>query len=191
LTERKHNDYQRLARLVSAEIVDVLDQVKDEEVDSLVQEIITAEKIFLIAVGRVFLSLQCLAKRLAHFGFDVNVVGSIVEKPISRRDVLLVASGSGESMFPLSIVRIAKTYGARVAMITSAESSTIKKMADTVLHLPCPTKVDLTVGAKSSQPMSTLFDQCVHIFGDVLCLVLQDKTEQSGEELFKNHANLE
>ena len=64
-------------------------------------------------------------------------------------------------------------------------------MADTVLHLPCPTKIDLTVGAKSSQPMSTLFDQCVHIFGDVLCLVLQDKTEQSSEELFKNHANLE
>ncbi|MDB3945466.1 SIS domain-containing protein [Gammaproteobacteria bacterium] len=191
MNDRLNNDYSRICQLVTGEIVDVLSKVRLEEVDSLVQEILAAEKIFLIGVGRVFLALQCLGKRLAHFGLDVNIVGSIVEKPISKRDVILVASGSGESMYPLSIAHIAKTYGARVAIITSAESSNLKELSDTALHLPCPTKFDLSIGTDSIQPMSTLFDQCLHVFGDILCMVLQDTTEQSNEELFKNHANLE
>ena len=85
MNDRLNNDYRRISQLVTGEIVDVLSKVRLEEVDSLVQEILTAEKIFLIGVGRVFLALQCLGKRLAHFGLDVNIVGSIVEKPISKR----------------------------------------------------------------------------------------------------------
>ena len=150
-----------------------------------------AEKIFIVGLGRVFLSLQCLAKRLAHFGFDVNVVGSIVEKSITGRDLLIVASGSGESQVPVNITKIAKKYHARIALITSAQQSTIKSLSDAVVHLPCPTKNDFSFGVKSIQSMSTLFDQTLHIFGDVLCLLLQQKTGQTNEELWSRHANLE
>ena len=167
MTDSISNDYEQVTGSVTNEIIEVLRKVQYDEVNCLLQELITADKIFVIAVGRVFLALQCLAKRLAHFGLDINVVGSTVEKPINRKDLLLVASGSGESMYPLSVVRIAKTYGARVAVITSAESSTIKTLSDTVVHLPCPTKNDMEAGINSIQPMSTLFDQCLHIFGDI------------------------
>ena len=88
-------DYRRLASLVNSEVGQVLGLVKPEEVEQFMTEILSAEKIFCIGVGRVFLSLQCLAKRLAHFGFDVNIVGSVVEKPIGAKDLLIVASGSG------------------------------------------------------------------------------------------------
>jgi len=42
------------------------------------------------------LALQCLGKRLGHLDIEVCVVGSVTEKPITERDVLLIASGSGE-----------------------------------------------------------------------------------------------
>lgn len=184
-------DYRRLAAKVNSEVGQVLGLVKPEEVEQFMTEIMSAEKIFCIGVGRVFLSLQCLAKRLAHFGFDVNIVGSVVEKAITEKDVLIVASGSGESKLPVIITQIAKKHGARVVHITSAQHSTIKSMADVVVHLPSPTKVDMGHGVETIQPMSTLFDQALHIFGDIVCLMLQEKTGQTHEQLKERHANLE
>lgn len=183
--------HENLTKAVSSEISEVLSKVNSDEVSKMMDAILKAEKIFIIGVGRVFLSLQCLAKRLAHFGFDVNVVGSVVEKSITGKDLLLVASGSGESKLPASISEIAKQYNAKIGLITSSQESTIKSMADVVIHLPCPTKMDYSYGVKSIQSMSTLFDQCLHIFGDILCLMLQKRTGQTNEDLKKRHANLE
>lgn len=62
------------------------------------------------------------------------------EKPIGPRDLMLIASGSGESRLPAEIARIAKATGARLALITSASESTTKSLSDVVVHLPCPRK---------------------------------------------------
>jgi len=185
------DDYRELANRINSEVGQVLELVKPEEVEQFMKEMISAEKIFCVGVGRVFLSLQCFAKRLAHFGFDINIVGSVVEKAITDKDLLIVASGSGESKLPIIITKIAKEHGARVAHITSAQQSTIKSMADVALHLPSPTKVDMGHGVETIQPMSTLFDQVLHIFGDIICMMLQERTGQTHEQLKKRHANLE
>lgn len=189
MTDKK--PYENYAGAVVNEISTVLGKVNPQEIEVLMDEIVKAEKIFIIGLGRVFLSLQCLAKRLAHFGFDVNVVGSVVEKSITERDLLLVASGSGESRVPLNIAQIASKYNPQIGLITSAKESSIKKISHFAVHLPTPTKVDMSFGVQSIQSMSTLFDQCLHIFGDIMCLMLQQKTGQSNEDLAKRHANLE
>ncbi len=129
---------QSVALQILHEIQDVLDQVDGEEVERLVDELLAAEKVFFFGVGRVFLSLECLAKRLGHLGVDCQVVGSINEKPATPRDLLLIASGSGESKLPVEIARIAKSKGARLGIITSAPSSTLKSMADFAVRLPVP-----------------------------------------------------
>jgi 6-phospho-3-hexuloisomerase len=183
--------YHALAQAVTNEVAQVLSRVEPDEVDRLAGHLTRAQKVFVFAVGRVFLSLQCLAKRLAHLGLDVQVVGSITEKPITQNDLLLIASGSGESKLPAEIARIAGKHAARIALITSADSSTIKSLADAVVHLPCPTKADARRGVQSIQFMSTLFDQSLHLFGDVLCLMLQEKMGLTDEVLWKRHANLE
>jgi len=170
---------------------EVIAKVDAKEVEILVGEILKADKVFLIAVGRVFLSLQCFGKRLSHLGIEVHVVGSIAEKPITGRDLLIVASGSGESVVPLVIVQKAKKYNAKIGIITSSRSSTIKSLADFAVHLPCPTKTDKEQGVKSIQPMSTLFDQSLHVFGDAVSMVIQMRKNLPKEELWKYHANLE
>jgi 6-phospho-3-hexuloisomerase len=187
----EYNEYSQFTNAISKEVSEVLSKVDPNEVSLLMDEILKAEKIFVIGVGRVFLSLQCLAKRLAHFGFDINLVGSVVEKRITDKDLLLVASGSGESKLPAGIAEIAKKYNARIALITSSKESTIKSIANVAVHLPCPTKTDYGYGVKSIQTMSTLFDQSLHLFGDILCLMLQKRTGKTNEDLKKFHANLE
>lgn len=177
--------------IITDEIKAVLQRVKAEEVDILINEILRAEKVFLIAVGRVFLSLQCFGKRLNHLGVNVHVVGSIAEKAITERDLLLVASGSGESIVPRAIAEKAKKLNARIGIITAAPVSTIRSMADFAVRLPCPTKTNTPDIVQSAQPMSTLFDQSLHIFGDAVAMLIQERKALRSEDLWKNHANLE
>src|SRR3989338_3011896 len=119
----KESEYQSFGSSIAEEISDVLSKVDESEVKQFVDELLAAEKVFIIAVGRVFLSLQGFGKRLAHLGISVEVVGSITEKAITDRDLLLVASGSGESIVPLEITKKSKRFGARIGLITSARSS--------------------------------------------------------------------
>jgi D-arabinose 5-phosphate isomerase GutQ len=44
---------------------------------------------------------------------------------------------------------------------------------------------------KSIQPMSTLFDQALHIYGDIVSLGIIDKLKINKKKLWKYHANLE
>jgi ribulose-phosphate 3-epimerase len=179
------------AHQVVAEVDSVLDQVDPAEVERLIGDLIGARRVFIHAVGRVLMSLECLGKRLNHLGVECQVVGAMDEKPIGPEDVMLIASGSGESKLPAEIARIAKSKGARLALITSATESTIKALSDTVVHLPCPTKKEPHRGVTSIQLMSTLFDQSLHIFADVLALRIQACKRLTHEETWQRHANLE
>jgi 6-phospho-3-hexuloisomerase len=92
---------------------------------------------------------------------------------------------------PAEIAKIGKAKGARLALITSASKSTIKSMSDMAVHMPCPTKKEPSRGVKSIQLMSTLFDQSLHIFADVLALRIQERKHLSHDEVWQRHANLE
>ena len=183
--------YKSNSKLIINEISHLLISVDPEEVYILVDEIIKADKVFFIGVGRVFLSLQCFCKRLAHFGIEANIVGAINEKAMTPRDLLIVASGSGESIFPAVIAKQAVALDGRIGLITSASDSTIKTISNFAVHLPSPTKNDPNLGVKSKQPMSTLFDQALHIFGDVVSMIIQSEKGLTKEELWNYHANLE
>lgn len=185
------HQFKNHAQHIVAEIGEVLDQVDPAEVETLVGELSGARRVFIHAVGRVLMSLECLGKRLNHLGIDCQVVGAMDEKPIGPQDVMLIASGSGESKLPAEIARIAKAKGARLALITSASDSTIKTISDVVVHLPCPTKKEPTRGVKSIQLMSTLFDQSLHIFADTLALRIQEYKQLSHDVVWQRHANLE
>ena len=180
-----------LSQNIVCEIAAVLNEVDAKEIEALVNELMQAEKVFIFGVGRVFLSLKCLGKRLGHLDIDVQVVGAVNEKPIGAKDLLLIGSGSGESKLPAEIARIAKSKGARLGLITASRSSTIKSMSDVVVHLPAPTKFDAAAGIPSVQPMTNLFDQALHIFGDVVSTIIQQRKGITSEQLWRYHANLE
>lgn len=184
-------EYSQLGEIIINEIASVINKVDPAEVDTLVDEILAAKKVFFIAVGRVFLSLQCMAKRLAHLGINCEIIGSITERAITDKDLLIVASGSGESAVPKAIAEKAKKLNARIGIITSAKESSIKSISDFAVHLHCPTKTNPEEGVKSVQSMSTLFDQSLHIFGDIVSMIIQNRKSLSKEELWKYHANLE
>ena len=80
------NTYKNKTKIVISEIEDSLLNVSTKQTQSLINQIITAERVFLVAIGRVQLSLQCFGKRLAHLGIKVELVGSLTEKPATKKD---------------------------------------------------------------------------------------------------------
>ncbi|WP_392558871.1 6-phospho-3-hexuloisomerase [Orbus mooreae] len=177
------------SKKIVQELDAVLSSIDAEQINQLISQLLTAEKVFIIGVGRVYVSLSAMAKRLNHLGIKTWMVGDINEPPITDKDLLLVGSGSGESLFPKNIALCAKKYNAKIAHLTSSPQSTIAQMADVVVDFHCNSKSGN--GIATIQPMTTLFEQSLLLFGDLICLELVRQKGLTLEEVAKNHANLE
>ena len=141
--------YQEKKQIVLDELEKSLGAVKEEEVEQFVDMICDAQQVFVVGVGRVLLMLQAFAKRLNHLGIKANYVGAIDEPAITEHDVLVVGSGSGESVVPLEIMKIAKKYNAKIVHIGSNEHSSMKEYEDLFVRIPCSTKLGLEDEVKS------------------------------------------
>lgn len=183
--------FTKTEKKIIAELITTLDSISNEEVKQLIKEIEQAEQVFFVGVGRVLLSLEAIAKRLAHLGIATFVVGQITEPAITEKDLLIVGSGSGESAFPLAIAQKAKQFGARVAHIGSNPNSSMNAFTDCFIRIPVQTKLNLAGEVPSIQPMTSLFEQSLLLLGDTVALMLVEARGIDLPSLWQYHANLE
>ncbi|GLC80781.1 6-phospho-3-hexuloisomerase [Lacrimispora brassicae] len=176
---------------VLKELETALGSVDPDAVEKLVNAILEADQVFFVGAGRVLLSLQSIAKRLAHLGIRAHYVGEITEPAITQEDLLIVGSGSGSTLFPLGIAKKAKAAGARVVHIGSNPSSEMKDVAEFMVRIPVRTKNYLEDEIDSVQPMTSLFEQSLLILGDTVAKMIIDKKNIDMKSLWKFHANLE
>ena len=177
--------------LTLGELTKALDCIDLAQVDRLIDEICKAEKVFFVGVGRVLLALQAWVKRLNHIGIRAIYVGAIDEPAITAKDLLIVGSGSGESVFPAAIARLARGTGASVVQIGSNRSGTVAKYANLFVRIPCRTKLNLPDEIDSAQPMSSLFEQTLFMLGDIISGVIIKRRNINIHDLWRFHANLE
>ncbi|SDJ57380.1 6-phospho-3-hexuloisomerase [Salimicrobium halophilum] len=184
-------DYNQAQKEIVEELSNTLNQIDGDSADELLAEIKKADKVFFVGVGRVLLSLQGVAKRLAHLGIKTYVVGQITEPAITENDLLIVGSGSGESAFPLTIAQKAKKYNARIAHIGANPDCSMKEYSDVFVRIPVSTKLQLPNEIPSVQPMTSLFEQSLLLLGDTLALMLIREQDIDMPSLWEYHANLE
>ena len=115
--------------LAVKECSEALVRIEDSQSEELIRAILEADQIFFVGVGRVLLSLQSICKRFAHLGLKAHYVGEITEPAITEKDLLIAGSGSGESIFPVEIVKKAKKIGAKIAWIGSNKESTFTSIS--------------------------------------------------------------
>ncbi len=182
-------DFLEIKEKVIKEISSTLDKV--EEVGELVEEIVSAGKVFVVGSGRSKLMIEAFAKRLGHLDLDVHVVGEIIQPQASKKDLLLIASGSGRSIFPLNIAKKAKKIGVKIALITARKDSEISKIANLTVYIPASIKLDSPTEKKSFQPLSNLFEQSLLILCDIVAILIQKQKGLQDKDLLKYHTNLE
>lgn len=177
---------------VLAELTAVLLQIDAQAVERLLQQILSAERIFVAGVGRSGLIISCFAMRLMHLGLTVHVVGHVTTPAISARDLLLIGSASGATQSLLVHATSARQAGARLAVVTAMAGSALVEMADIVLMIPAPTpKADPAQTELSVQPMASLFEQVLLITLDSICMLLMERLDLDESDMFLRHANLE
>ena len=136
--------------------------------------------------------MQAFEKRLNHLGIDTYYVGEINEPAITENDVLVVGSGSGESIVPLTIVKKAAQFSPKIVHIGSNPHSSMTPYETLFVRIPCLTKLELEGEVRSGQMMTTLFDQSLLLLCDMVSLRIADKKNITDlHALWKKHANLE
>jgi 6-phospho-3-hexuloisomerase len=184
--------YEENSSMIVKEISAAIRTIDPKEVNALADLICAADKVFVIGVGRVLMMLQAFSKRLNHLGIQSWYVGEVNEPAITSSDLLIVGSGSGESVIPLQIARLAHSYGAKVAHIGSNRKSSMEPYENLFVRIPCPTKLAISDEIHSDQPMTSLFEQCVLLLGDsIVCMIIRKKKITDLHLLWKQHANLE
>lgn len=179
-------------KTVLAEVERTLSRVNPEDVERMVQFLLEAKTVFVAGAGRSGLMVRGFAMRLAHLGRSVQVVGDVTTRGIGPGDVLLVASGSGETCGILALARSAVENGGKVGLITIFPESSLAGLAACKVFIPAPTPKSQRENSETSvQPMGSLFEQSLLLTLDVIAIMLMEKLGQTSEQMFRRHANLE
>jgi len=188
-------DFAQMRDRALDELRQVLLIVDDAEAALLTQEVRRASRIFVAGAGRTGLSIRAYGMRLMHIGLTAHVVGDVTTPAIQKGDLLLAASGSGKTRGILQIAEAARVVGARIAAITSDRSSPLANMSDCCIVLPAATakaSPESKAGkVVSAQPLGSLFEQCLWVFGDIHIAAMKQELGESEESLSARHANLE
>lgn len=184
-------DYKKSAALVIEECQTALGKIDEEKTQKFIELVTSAEKVFFIGVGRVMLELDAMAKRFNHLGIETHIVGDINEPAMTDKDVLIVGSGSGESLIPVAIAKKAKSLGGKIIHIGSNPNSTLAPITDLMIRIPVQTKLYLEDEIKSNQPMSSLFEQTLLLWGDAVAAMIVHQKNIELKNLWQYHANLE
>lgn len=183
--------YDEASKLIIDECSEMLKRIDIKQTEEFVKMLCSARRVFFIGVGRVMLSLEAMAKRLAHLGIETHVVGDINEPHFDSEDLLVVGSGSGESIVPVAIARKAKEIGGKIVHIGSNPNGTVAKLCDLQVRIPAQTKFDLPDEFKSKQSMTSLFEQVLLLYGDSIATIIIKNKKIDIKALWDTHANLE
>lgn len=176
---------------ILGEISTVLSKVDEREVDNMIEQILGANKIVVCGAGRVGMAIRGFGMRLGHFGFNAFTLGDSTVPGIAEGDLLIVASGSGETQTIYDLVSIAAKNKCNIVAVTGNPDSRIASLANVVVKITAPSKTKAVENFISIQPMTTLNEQCLGIFFDAVCLKIMDKTGENHDTMWARHSNLE
>ncbi len=172
---------------VMSELVAMTSRLK---IDSqLISQLDQAKRVFVYGAGRSGLALQMFAMRLAQMGKAAVVVGQITAPPISEGDLLLVASGSGQTMQTKHFVETAKASKAMTILLSTKPESPIAELAERTIVVGG--KAKYATEQSSHQPLGAAFEQLVFLYLEAVVLALMSTWQLNEDDLAKHHANLE
>lgn len=173
---------------IQVKINDILKTVSQADIDAVKQLFFEANHIFVYGAGRSGLVAKAFAIRLVHLGFQAFVVGETITIPVQKGDLVVIVSGSGETIPAVMTAEIAHNLKANVVSITGKKDSDIDAFADITLFISAGCQEE---ERKRYAPLGTLFEASVWILFDGLVADLLDSKNETEESMRKRHATLE
>lgn len=172
--------------IIINEISHQFNKTKFENAEPIIEEIIRSQRIVTVGAGRVGLSMRAFAKRLKHLGKDSYFIYDEVLPKFNSNDLMLIASGSGETASILVLAEKCKKFGVKLVLITGKGglTSSIARISDSIFVLG---NLDSKSEFQSVQPMTTLFEQGLFLMMDALVLTMMESMNLSNFEMEDRH----
>lgn len=181
--------YQTYSNLILEELRKSILSLKEHDLEKFIAKIQTAPKIYCDGKGRSGLIIKGFAMRLAQMGISSYDVGGVTTPAIEKGDLLIVASGSGQTPSLIEHAQKAKLLNAEIALITASPNASIVKESDYSFCFQAESKQ--TEEKLSIQPMGTLFEQSLELFLDIVVLMLMERMKINNNDMYNLHNNLE
>ncbi|MDH9161108.1 MULTISPECIES: 6-phospho-3-hexuloisomerase [Staphylococcus] len=175
--------------IILNEIQEVMHLVDEQEIDDVATVLTKDKRIFVVGAGRSGFQGKGFAMRLMHIGYQSYVVGETITPSVQKDDVWVAISGSGTTESIVTQTEKVKKLGVHVIALTSDANSKLAQVADKSIIVPGATKMN--TGVESTQLLSSLFDQTVHISLDVLNQKLAERDNTSNQSANAQHTNVE
>ena len=193
---------QDMVRLMASKIEEMADSLSDEQVQRFIDEILGAERIYVMGAGRSALVAKAFAMRLMHLGLKSYVIGETITPAMKEGDIVVAFSGSGETKTIAELCETAKSIGGRICLVSSKKESRIGKIADSVVVIEshrddvedesAEYEIRQMMGEhKSFAPLGTLFETGSMVFSDSIISALMEIIECDECDLKGRHANIE
>jgi len=173
---------------IQRKVNDILDHVSQNNIGKVKDLFFDSKHIFVYGAGRSGLVAKAFAIRLVHLGFQTFVIGETITVPVQKGDLVIIVSGSGETIPAVMTAEIAHNLGASVISITGKKKSEIAKYADVTLFISANCRDS---ERKRYAPLGTLFEASVWILLDGIVAYLLDSKQETEETMRKRHATLE
>ena len=92
---------------IQRKIRDILDNVSQDDIDKVKELFFNSNRIFVYGAGRSGLVAKAFAIRLVHLGFQTFVIGETITAPVQKGDLVVIVSGSGETIPAVMTAEIA------------------------------------------------------------------------------------
>jgi len=173
---------------VLTDLGSIVSQIKKDEISNLKNMIYNSKRLFFAGTGRSGLMIKAVAMRFMQFDFEVYVVGETNTPAFKNNDLLIAASGSGETKSTKLYLENAKLNGGKTAVFTADNNSTLAQISDQIIEIP----VNKIFSEKEKfLPGGSYFEETVLILGDTLIINIAAEIDLSTDLLFERHANLE
>ncbi len=186
--------FENVKNIVENEVNEVLSSIKEEDVNSFIDSILKAKKVCGYGAGRMGYGLRAFMMRLNHFGIQASFINDTFCAPMDENDLFIVTSGSGETRSVLEYLKIAKEHCNTVA-ITGNDDSSMAKLADKTVIFKSSNgglnSADNEKKINSIQPMTSLNEQAMFLFFDIVAVMLIERLGIQKKDEKKFHFNIE
>jgi 6-phospho 3-hexuloisomerase len=173
---------------IQLKLKDILSKVSEKDIMTIKKLFLKTKRVFLYGAGRSGLVAKAFAIRLVHLGFQTFVIGETITAPVQKGDLVIIVSGSGETIPAVMTAEIAHTLRAFVVSITGKKDSDIAKFANITLFIKSSCN---EVERKKYAPLGTLFEASVWLLLDGITADLLDQKKETEEDMRSRHATLE
>lgn len=167
----------------------ISESIAEDQISLLMDELMSAPRIFGLGAGRSGLIIKAFMMRLMQAGLPAFVVGETVTPAIGASDLLVIGSSSGRTATLIEMAKLAKSANARIALITASPRSIMAASADILVEIPVD--VPHVPTNRSVQPPGSPFEQSMLLVLDALVPVIMERRGINDGQLLARHANLQ